>query len=79
MYVQYKPGIHSSETYPYEEDVEHEDVFKCRYNQSLSVGTIRGYGRIMPGDEELLKNVVANVGPVAFGMNAALQTFIFYR
>lgn len=77
MYIQFQPGLAGSDSYPYEEDKEHEDIFKCRYQKETSVGTTTGYGRIRPLDEVTLKNVVA-VQPVAFGFNSSPTTFLFY-
>jgi cathepsin L len=78
MHIQLQPGIASSVSYPYKEDVEHTDIYKCQFDATTSVGTTTGYARILPGNETLLRDVVASVGPVAFGMNAGLETFVFY-
>jgi hypothetical protein len=79
MYILYQPGIASLESYQYQEFNQHDDVYKCRYDVATSVATTTGYSRILPGNETLLKDVVAAVGPVAFGMNSAPPTFLFYR
>lgn len=77
MYIQYQPGIASSESYPYEETFAHATPFKCRYNKSTSIGTTTGYARIKPGNETLLRDVVA-IQPVAFALNGELDSFLFY-
>jgi len=77
MYIGFQPGIASDEVYPYEENVQHAGVNKCRYKASSSIGTVTGYARI-PANEEILKNVIANVGPVAFAMNSAPESFLYY-
>lgn len=79
MYIKFQPGLASSESYPYEELVEHTDIYKCRYNASTSIGTTTGYGRIKPGNETLLRDVIASVGPVSFAMNSSPFTFAYYR
>jgi len=76
MYIQYQPGIAAEDSYPYEAN----DVsYACRYKSDSSVGSTTGYARILPGNETLLKDVVAAVGPVAFGLNAETNTFLSYR
>lgn len=79
MYVQYQPGISDSNNYPYQENEQHSSLYKCRYNGSSSVAAISGYGRILPGNETLLRDVVASVGPVAFAMNGDLDSFVLYK
>jgi hypothetical protein len=78
MYIMLQPGIASSESYPYVEDIAHDVTYKCRYNRLTSIGTTTGYARIAPLNETLLKDVVAAVGPVAFAMNGALDSYLFY-
>lgn len=78
MKIQNAPGIPSEATYPYQENVQHTDVYKCRFNQSTAAGTTTGYGRIRPGNETLLKDVVSAVGPVSFAMNSDPTSFLFY-
>lgn len=78
MYTQFQPGIASGESYPYEERVKHDDIYKCRYNRLTSIGATTGYARIRPGNETLLRDVVAAVGPVSFAMNSSPQTYLSY-
>lgn len=78
MYIMYQPGIASQESYPYQEDVKHDDVYKCRYNGLSSIGTTTGYARIRPGNETLLRDVVAAVGPVSFAMNPSPESYLYY-
>lgn len=79
MYIQYAPGIASSEAYPFEELYEHKDIYKCRYNSSTSVGQTVGYARVPPGNETLLRDAIASIGPIAFALNAALDSFLYYK
>jgi Papain family cysteine protease len=78
MYVQYQPGISSAASYPYMEDVRHKEPYKCQYQQASSIGSTTGYGRIRPGNETLLRDVVAAVGPVVFALNSEVETFLNY-
>lgn len=78
MNIQYSPGIPRSIDYPYQELEDHSLPFKCRFNRTLSVGSTKGYGRIRPLNEDLLKDVVAT-RPVAMAFNAAENSFLFYK
>jgi cathepsin L len=79
MYIKYQPGIANGSLYPYQEDIKHNEIYSCRYNQTTSIGTTFGYARLFPpGNETFLRDFVASVGPVAFGMNGGLDTFVFY-
>lgn len=80
MYIQFQPGLASQESYPYEEVVARgSDVGKCRYQQETSIGITTGYARVLPGNETLLRDVVAAVGPVSVAMNGAVNPFYFYK
>ena len=74
MYIKFNNGISRTENYPYQGN----DVFNCRYNETHSIGTTTGYVRIPRGNETLLKNIVAEVGGVAFGMDASMESFGSY-
>lgn len=78
MSIQYQPGVPGSISYPYEEYENRNEIKKCRYNHTTSLGTTKGYGRIAPLDETLLRDVVAAVGPVSFALNSALDTFLYH-
>lgn len=78
MYIQYQPGIASEDSYPYEERAKHDDIYKCRYTDLTSIGTTTGYARIRPGNETLLRDVVAAVGPVSFAMNSSPESYLYY-
>lgn len=82
MSILYAPGIPSSQTYPYQEDVQHTGIYPCRYNYNFSVGTTTGYERILADadfSEDKLKNYIFAEGPVAFALNADPDTFIYYK
>lgn len=74
MYIKYNNGIDSTEGYPYQA----KDIYRCRYNASATVGTTTGYTRIPKGNETLLRDVVADRGAVAFGMDGSLDSFATY-
>lgn len=67
-------GIEIAQTYPYQGN----DTFKCRYNASNSVGSPTTYVFVNPGNETLLKNVVAEIGPVAVGIDGSRESFFSY-
>ena len=74
MYIQFNNGIASAEEYPYQGN----DTYSCRFNAHAVVGTTTGYTRIPEGNETLLMDIVAAVGPVAFGIDASLTSFATY-
>jgi C1A family cysteine protease len=68
-------GIALDELYSYEAN----DTGKCRYHKSLTGGTISSYVTIVPGNETLLKAMVAKYGPVASAVDGSLPTFQSYK
>lgn len=76
-YIQ-ENGIESTETYPYEEDLPHKEVYPCRFNSSNSIGRISGYTRCRPKNETLLRDLVA-IRPVAFAFDGSLDSFMYYN
>lgn len=78
MYVQ-EEGIEEEKTYPYQEDTLHESTFPCHFNSSNSVGTIKGFYRMRPKNEKLVKDVLAAYGPIGFSFNGSLESFLFYQ
>lgn len=77
MYIR-DVGISSMADYPYDETYAHNGTFPCRYNSSKSVGRTTGYYRIRPFSEDLLKDVIASVGPAAFAMDSTSKSFMYY-
>ncbi|GJQ70285.1 hypothetical protein Trydic_g15237 [Trypoxylus dichotomus] len=71
-YIWKNPGISKEATYTY----EGVDGL-CRYKKEEDV-KITGYIEIPEGVERALENVVANLGPVAVGVDASHMTFQFY-
>lgn len=74
MYIQFNNGIASAEDYPYQGN----DTYSCRFHAYDVVGTTTGYTRIPQGNETLLMDIVAAVGPVAFGIDASFKSFATY-
>ncbi|CRL08642.1 CLUMA_CG021355, isoform A [Clunio marinus] len=72
-------GIELAETYPYKEELPHDDAYSCGFNSSRAVGQLSGYYRIRPGNETFLKEVVYYYGPVSFAFNGLLPTFAYYE
>jgi len=76
MYMMFQPGIASEESYPYHVN---GTPGKCEYNQSTTVGSTTGYARLRPGNETLMKDVVAANGPIAISISLEAETFFFYK
>lgn len=74
-----KMGIEPLSTYPYLEDIPHQDIYPCHFNSSNSIGKIKGYLRIRSKNETFLKEVVAHVGPVIFALNGEIDSFMYYQ
>jgi hypothetical protein len=54
------------------------DVYPCSHNRSRIVATDKGYMRLRPRNETLLRDVIAWAGPVSAAMYGSLETFYFY-
>lgn len=67
-------GDESEKTYPYQ-----AENGKCRYNITEAIVGDKGYKDIPSKDENALKEAVANVGPIAAGMDASGITFQLYH
>ncbi|KAG5668596.1 hypothetical protein PVAND_016532 [Polypedilum vanderplanki] len=66
-------GIEDFNSYPYE-----GTVGQCRYNNKKSVGSVRCYDKVQT-DEETLKQILANTGPMAIGIKANFPSFYGYQ
>lgn len=82
MYVYGNGGIQTDPTYPYQEAVQHSDIYPCRSQQLNNSATTTGYMRIASKNvteaEIILKNTIAARGPVAAAVYGSLDTFYFY-
>lgn len=74
-YVIDKKGINSAAQYPYEA----VDVLKCKYSKKNSIGTIKSFALIETGNETLLMNAVATIGPLSIAVYGSLETFQSYK
>ncbi|KAG8509234.1 Cathepsin S, partial [Galemys pyrenaicus] len=74
QYVIDNNGIDSDASYPYKA----EDG-KCQYDLKNRAATCSRYTELPYGDEEALKEAVANKGPVSVAINARLPSFFLYR
>ena len=72
-YIIKNRGINAASAYPME-----DAQFRCRYNSTISKARVKTYVVVPPGNETLLRDVVAAVGPVAIGMHGSLNTFYSY-
>lgn len=72
-------GIETTDTYPYQEDVPHDDIYPCRGNSSNSVGRISGYYRLRPRDENTMKDFVSAIGPIIIAFNGSQHSFWYYE
>ena len=79
LFQLFQLGLNSNSSYPYQEDVVHNKTYSCRYDRTSLIGTTTGYAKIDSGNETLLRDVIAKVGPVSVSMKADLSTFLFYR
>lgn len=77
-YIYGNNGIQNDTTYPYQEDVPHVGIYPCRSNLTKKVATDSGYWRIRPGNETLLRDVIAAKGPVAAALYGSMDSFYYY-
>ncbi|XP_032831802.1 cathepsin S-like [Petromyzon marinus] len=74
-YIHQNRGIAYERSYPY----TGQDNRPCRYDPRSRGAYLTSYGRIRKNSEAGLQQAVANVGPVAVGMDASQRSFQFYR
>lgn len=72
-------GIMSEDNYPYADNIPHDDIFPCNFQSNNSVGKIKGYYRLRPRNEIILRDTIAALGPCAFGFNGAIESFMYYK
>ncbi|XP_034366556.1 cathepsin 8-like isoform X1 [Arvicanthis niloticus] len=72
-YVWKNGGLEAESTYPYEGREGH-----CRYLPERSAARITGFS-IISRTEEALMHAVATIGPISVGIDAAHESFTFYR
>ncbi|XP_040608167.1 cathepsin S isoform X2 [Mesocricetus auratus] len=74
QYVIDNGGIDSDASYPYKATAE-----KCHYDSKGRAATCSRYVELPFGDEEALKEAVANKGPVSVGIDASHPSFFLYQ
>ncbi|XP_059423990.1 cathepsin S-like [Carassius carassius] len=74
QYVIDNGGIDSESSYPYE-GVQGP----CRYDPSKRAAMCSKYYSVRKGDEEALKQAVANIGPISVSIDATRPQFIMYH
>ncbi|XP_026139808.1 cathepsin S-like [Carassius auratus] len=74
QYVIDNGGIDSESSYHYE-GVQGT----CRYDPSKRAASCRKYYSVRKGDEEALKQAVANIGPISVSIDATRPQFIMYH
>ncbi|XP_047531283.1 cathepsin L-like isoform X3 [Vanessa atalanta] len=72
-YIHENGGIDTEESYPYEECVK-----TCRFDPVNVGAEVVGFMDLPEGDEEILKQAVANVGPVSVAIDASRVSFQLY-
>lgn len=76
-YVKENGGIDTEVSYPY--NSLHPVVGKCRYKKANVGATCTGYVDLTKGNETSLQCAIANVGPIAAGVDASSQAFRMYK
>jgi C1A family cysteine protease len=78
-YISECGGIESDVTYPYEIINSVTHTFACKFNKSRVAAKVSGYRRIKSRNEEYLRDVVAEFGPVSASLNGDLESFKKYK
>ncbi|XP_065217738.1 procathepsin L-like [Planococcus citri] len=74
-YVVEAGGIETDKDYPYQE----KQADTCGYNPDKKSATVKDFKRVETGNENLLRDVVGLIGPVACGIDASDNAFRFYK
>ena len=73
--INYQYGINSAAKYPY----KGQGNFACANKEVNSVVKIKMFNRIQSGDEEFLKTILLEVGPLAIAIDASLESLQNYK
>lgn len=68
-------GINAASSYRY----KGRGNYNCAYNPSRNVGTIQDYVEVETGNETLLMQALAHVGPLAIAVDASSDAFQNYQ
>uniref|UniRef100_A0A2K6TQE5 Cathepsin S n=1 Tax=Saimiri boliviensis boliviensis TaxID=39432 RepID=A0A2K6TQE5_SAIBB len=74
QYIIDNKGIDSEASYPYKATDQ-----KCQYDSKYRAATCSKYTELPYGREDVLKEAVANKGPVCVGVDASHPSFFLYR
>ncbi|XP_028911912.1 cathepsin S [Ornithorhynchus anatinus] len=74
QYIIDNNGIDSDADYPYK-----AKDGQCQYNPASRAATCSKYTELPYGSEDVLKETVANVGPVSVAIDASRPTFFLYK
>ena len=72
-YIKAAGGLDSQESYPFSQQ---ESI--CRFTRENVTAKVSGFVAVQSHDEAVLKDAVANVGPIAAAMDAGSEYFQFY-
>lgn len=72
-YIRKNKGIDTEKSYPYE-----ANNGKCRFNKRNVGATESGCFFTKRGDENALRNAIANLGPMSIAIDASHRSFQFY-
>lgn len=78
MYIQATGGVQSDTTYQYQEDIEHDRDFPCRFTKKKAKATAKGYWQLANINSTTLRSVITLKGPVVALMSGSLETFQLY-
>ncbi|MCL4157592.1 UNVERIFIED_CONTAM: hypothetical protein GTU68_061755, partial [Idotea baltica] len=73
-YVGDNHGIDTEESYPYYAEAE-----SCNFNKKDVGADDKGFFDIKTGNEDDLLKALATVGPISVGIDASVQSFMFYH
>lgn len=73
-YIKVNNGLMLSEDYSLG-----EVQYPCKFNSSKEAVQLQDYVFLPSGDEELLKDAVAALGPIAVGMDGSQNNFFTYE
>jgi len=76
-YIQVNGGIDSETSYPYTSGTSGK-TGTCNYSSKNSVGRVTGCGSTASGNEDDLADAIAEVGPIAIGIDASGLAFQLY-
>jgi len=77
LYMKDNHGIDTEEFYPTDWNSEHAGI--CRYDKVYAAAQVKGFVKLPAGNEDVLKEAVATVGPISVAIDASRESFEFYQ